>query len=202
MYSVNGGPQYYTNGGYLNCIQVEYTEPDAEGIIESSLLRAGHRNATADYLENHVTISERYALEIAKYNPVYAMLNGSWREYLRQQSKLRGVVSTRTSHGAKRRYRGYCNIKHVWFNSVEEGLFSRYPLMNLIRNQLTVSNLRTLLEYECGITDIREEDIEHIAWGNETHPVILLGQLAFSDASSICKKTDCEYVETRHPYYV
>lgn len=151
-------------------------------------------NATRDYLSNHASQVEIFALGLAKVDPQPVMAASSYSKGSATTqvdpppSKLRKLADYRPVNP------GFAT--GAQFEVRQTGVLNQYPLIHLIADSLRTSDLVQLLSL-LGVSP--GTDPRQTAFGAESRPSLITGVLPFSDAASIARNTGYDHIYVPYP---
>lgn len=157
-----------------------------------SEMRSYKAKATRAYCENHITPIEMEALRLSQASVFGAMCEASYVKSLMDVSN--GNEDSKFGHDVVERVAGVyssARLEEVQETKPEPGLLERYPIIQLIKNQLSKSVLRLIMrDVSEGRTDLMsDEDLYVTAWGRREKGCAIHGYLGYSDAASLSALT-------------
>jgi hypothetical protein len=195
--ALNDGPQRYS-GSHAHYVRVEFTSTGKVRSTEKYRARA-----TKSYCENHITPIEIEAIELSGASVVGAMKDASYMKSYVDPSAAN--VRDEVSHVAVRDFKGLrsrCFLEDLEYSKAPPGLLSGYPILNLIKNQLSHEVLGVIM------TDLgadlsgreSEEELYFRAWGRKEKGSVIVGFLPYSEAAAFSGITDRDVIYCGEKY--
>lgn len=192
--ALGSGPVYNETGGFKRWSMVgeeEFKEGRAEKVPDH-----WPSGATRDYQTHAMSDVERAAVQLLAKSPTGLMLDSSYGKAL-SRPDVDTLRAVKLAPGATIYVHGLASADEALRCQASEGVLSKYPVLTLLKNQLTNSQLRPLVGL-CGGSSVAA-DIRKEAWGERARPVAVYGHLAFSDAARLGYLTDAGGVKVLRP---
>jgi hypothetical protein len=82
----------------------------------------------------------------------------------------------------------------------KKGVLQKYPLLNLVKSQITGRALRDLVALAGGNSSALDIEVE--AWGPSSATKLIQGILSYSDASMLSSRTNAGVIYNTHHVYM
>lgn len=191
-----GGPQY--EGRLIQEVKLVKEELSGEE-LGAELLAHWPTYATDTYLRECLHPVERQVMDYTGLRVKRAMLDASYGRALADVS-LDNRVSIRLVGVTPRRPIGSVGTREVRFMRAAEGVLSRYPVLQLMRNSLRGELLRWAVELAGG--DPGADDLEVEAWGARAHACLVNGVLPYADAASYARRTTHDVLDVGYALWM
>jgi hypothetical protein len=188
-----GAPVFNTDGWIRNYKAVE---PKVDTL---SLPSHWSRNATRDYLTDHLSDVEITALSLVGVDAVPLLVASSYSKGLNKsvsQPHVKPVLRALKPRLA----RGFVGATDLLDDRAERGVLASYPVLRLLENRLSDDDLRFLVRLAGG--DHTQKDIRATAFGRESSSKNIIGFLSYGDAASLSKRTTSDNIYVLHHVYV
>nr|WMJ90930.1 RNA-dependent RNA polymerase [Beauveria bassiana victorivirus 3] len=160
---------------------------------------AWRARASRSYLSHHLTTVELEAIQRSRCDILNLMAASSYSKGLDQEVLGRdNDIVLKPLPAFKPR--GTVSAGELIQRRPEKGALSGHPLIQLVKNRLTPSDLVQLL-HMVGINDVRTRP-DVLAFGPQAVSKNILGALSYSDASALSKRTTAGTIFTPTPCYV
>lgn len=151
------------------------------------------RNATKDYLSQHLTPVEMLAIRAAQVDPLHRMVESNYKAGV-----IPSASSMQVRFGPVRSKvpRGVATAQELVTRNSDKGVLMEYPILVLIKNALTDDHLAELLRslgLDCGRVPIRE-----FCFGTDSKTKMIVGKIPFSDAANLSRRTSCDIITTNY----
>ncbi|AZT88637.1 RNA-dependent RNA polymerase [Colletotrichum zoysiae totivirus 1] len=192
--ALGNGPMYAAGPTYrsIRC-QVIRAPPDDHGY---SALPSG---ASTDYLTNLLTPLESTVLTEAGISPLPAMLEASWSKTLPRDSEER-VERLRLRPARQHLAVGSDTVERLVRVPKVRGVLSEYPILYLIKDRLTGTQLRRAIAMAGG--DPNAADLQLEAWGERSHGCIIASPMDWATASTYGRLTQASVLTCSYNLYI
>ncbi|BCA66668.1 RNA-dependent RNA polymerase [Colletotrichum fructicola victorivirus 1] len=191
---LQGGAVYNTD---YNIRQYSLQRPRPEDIP----LPPSHREyASREYLANHVSPVEARAIQLAGADMTQVMVRSSYSKGIeRHPSPLMSRVRPTLTALPVVRATGFITMGELAKRKVPRGHLAHYPLLRLVADRLSDSQLSELLVLNGTPHGTLPPRIA--AFGTDKHCCNIVGWLPYSDACFYSKMTTCDNIITTYPVY-
>lgn len=197
--AVGSGPQL-GYGRKRRVVEIKEVVSNPERWDDGSLDNA-KRLATTAYLAEHAMPLEIEVLKMVDVDVTTQMLESSYGKTLAGR-KLTGSHEQRTLSTAVLEYsaRGSVTVSDALGSQPESGVLTKYPLIMLVRNALTLDMLPLLVERAGG--DGCAYDILVEAFGSKARGCMIDGWLSYADSSWLSGRCDSDVITVDYPMYM
>jgi len=157
------------------------------------------KNATTAYLTNYTSRVERLGLELVGSGVRFAMLDSSYRKTLTSNAPDVRLTHLNFSPIKVEFIVGSVTAEVVLERQPVRGVLSTYPILQLIRHQLSNQMLAKCIQ-ELDV-EVDPYDIEKQAWGSEARGVICDGYIPYSDARHLGSRMTEDVLKIQYPIY-
>jgi len=188
------GAPVYNSDGWIRNISMKVSND-----LPSPPAQVWSRNATRDYLTDHLQDVEVTAIQMAGVDASNLLVASSYSKGLNKKSGMPNPQPIFKTVKPRLAY-GYVNAIDLLDVKPERGVLSQYPVLRLFENRLSDRDLRELVLLVGGnhtARDIREE-----AFGITAMSKNIIGALSYSDAASLSSRTGSDNIFTISPVYV
>lgn len=164
---------------------------------ESANLRKYGSKATDAYMCEHVSPVEASALMMVDGSVKNVMLAASYKKTLAEQAPHGSQDELAVASGRSFILGQAVTVSEALGMTAKTGCLAKYPLIQLVKNNLTEADLRYLVELAAG--DNYATDIKAEAFGSESHGVIVDGWLPYSDACALGNRVSADVLRVTYP---
>ncbi|UIB81489.1 RNA-dependent RNA polymerase [Corynespora cassiicola victorivirus 1] len=191
--ALEGSPVFNTDG-WLREIRVTVVED-----VPPPLPSSWARNATRDYLTDHLSDVELTGITMAGVDPLPLLVASSYSKGLNKEAGWSAPkpVFRRLK---PRLARGFVDVADLLRSDTRPGVLADYPVIRLFENRLSEDSLRTLVGMVGG--DINASNIREEAFGQSSQTKNIIGFLSYGDAASLSSKTKSDNIFTLYHCYI
>jgi hypothetical protein len=194
--SLGSGPVYKCNGS------MRMYRLDERKLNEKNyeVLSGKPDYATTDYLGNCATEIELKMLQVVGSSVKNIMQYSSYAKDIGNEIDDGKQRISNLIIGKSTVPRGWDDAESVLKRDAELGVLSKYPILFMIKEQLTNDDLNFILD-ELGYHESRL-NIEQVCWGAEATSIFIRGVLPYNDAASLCKRTSMGIIYVQKNLYM
>jgi hypothetical protein len=198
--SLRQGPSRYRQDD-SNFIDIKYRRRKWELEMEKDL-RTMRNFATTDYVSEHATPIEVYALKNISNNITSSMMKSSYSKTIASWYRGEDIDRVERVRVYNKPVREWFDVDYIWNLKVKPGVLAGFPLLNLIRGNIETDLLADLVDAAGGNGGLQGTELYEHAWGEAYTGSTFRGRLSYSDASMLSKKCNFGLIETFYPCFV